>query len=84
MKTPSDSGPRREARRREPLSHKRKPEVAFIRPGIPVVPGCAALPHLVAAAQILERFVDGDPEVKELRTKLNAIIDRVNETTKLP
>jgi hypothetical protein len=56
----------------------------FIRPGIPVVPACAALPQLIAAAQILERFVGDDPELKELLKKLSAIIDRMNEKTKLP
>ena len=66
------------------MSHKRKPEVTFIRPGVPVIPACAALPHLLAAAQILERFVGDDPELKEMLKKLSAIIDRMNEKTKLP
>jgi hypothetical protein len=66
------------------MSHKRKPVVAFIRPGVPVIPACAALPQLLHVAQILGTLPDDDPEVKELRTKLNAIIDRVNATMKLP
>jgi hypothetical protein len=68
----------------KPTSQKQKPKVTFVRPGIPVVPGCAMLPQLLHVAQILGTCPDDDPEVKELRTKLNAIIDRVNETTKLP
>lgn len=66
------------------MSHKPKPKLTFIRPGVPVIPACAALPQLVATAQILERFVGDDPELKEMLTKLNALIDRMNEKTKLP
>jgi hypothetical protein len=66
------------------MSNKPKPKVIFIRPGIPVVPGSAALPHLVAAAQILDAFAGNDPELKEIREAQGAIIDRVNKITKLP
>ena len=56
----------------------------FVRPGVPVIPACAVLPQLIATAQILERFVGDDPELKETLKMLNAIIDRVNATMKLP
>ena len=57
--------------------------VAFIRPGIPNVIGCAALANLQAALSVLEA-VATDAEDKSICQRMNTLIDDIHRRTIIP